>query len=502
MLNHQGWDIKISLCKGECKISSMKKTILLTLAAAMLGLAACGGQSSPAASSSSQASTSHPTGLSTDSSSQATSEAPKVFDGDISALEVGVAADVDGVIAQKLTKGFTLADGKGAVYVYQTTDLPVGTHVHVEGSTEKYYGVYEISKATVTKKEGGTRGLDDIVKDETVLTEAMVGTFFEEVTAAKAEGQDPYPVTKNIPYKLTGVTAVANGSYGGAFQLGQSKLLCPHYYVAANNRTEANRVYESVYAGVSYDVSFYLMGTNSSNNIDIHIYDLKANYAAVESVNLVETAEVEVGSTLKLNASVLPAGADQALEWSTSDAETATVDNGTIAGLKEGTVTITAKSVADPTKSASCAVTVKAATIEYESIGALSFNKDENVVIDNKLDDAEDKYISYAENGVTIEVRKGTSSNDVNVWQATYSSCRWYVGHAVTFVSAQDIAKIELSCDSGYATMKNDQSVIEGATYAYDGNKMIITLDTAAKTFSFSPDKQLRPNKVELFKVK
>ncbi len=63
--------------------------------------------------------------------------------------------------------------------------------------------------------------------------------------------------------------------------------------------------------------------------------------------------EVGVGSTLKVNATVSPATASQEVIWTTSDAQTATVSNGVVTGVKLGevTVTATAKDVAAVTKS-------------------------------------------------------------------------------------------------------------------------------------------------------
>lgn len=67
------------------------------------------------------------------------------------------------------------------------------------------------------------------------------------------------------------------------------------------------------------------------------------------------------GSTLTLEAAVYPwLAADKSVTWTTSDAETVSVDqNGEIKALNAGKATITATSVADPTKSAKCVVTVE-----------------------------------------------------------------------------------------------------------------------------------------------
>ena len=143
------------------------------------------------------------------------------------------------------------------------------------------------------------------------------------------------------------------------------------------------------------------------------------------------------------------------------------------------------------------------------SLASLSFNKDATVVIDNKLEDATDPYINYTStSGVSIDVRKNTSSSNVNVWKADYTSCRWYVGHKVTISSAKAFSKVELTCDSGYREFKaeSDGTTITalkalGATVEYDSaaGKIIITFASALSTFDLVPDKQIRPSNVELF---
>ena len=96
---------------------------------------------------------------------------------------------------------------------------------------------------------------------------------------------------------------------------------------------------------------------------------------AVTGVELDESAiELEVGKTQTLVATISPNNAtNKAVTWESDDTEVATVDeNGEVTAKKVGTATITCKSVADNTKSASCEVTVIPApariTITQDSI--------------------------------------------------------------------------------------------------------------------------------------
>jgi hypothetical protein len=68
---------------------------------------------------------------------------------------------------------------------------------------------------------------------------------------------------------------------------------------------------------------------------------------------------VAIGTSLQLQATVLPAGVPQGVTWSTSDPMIATVDNaGLVLGIGPGPVTITATSTTDNTASGSILLTV------------------------------------------------------------------------------------------------------------------------------------------------
>ena len=148
--------------------------------------------------------------------------------------------------------------------------------------------------------------------------------------------------------------------------------------------------------------------------------------------------------------------------------------------------------------------------VTYNKVADLSYNKDTTVVINNELTDATDPKITYTSvGGVSIVVRKNTSSSDVNVWKADYASCRWYVGHKVTISHANDFDRIVFTCDSNYNAFKptSDSSAktiaaleAAGITYTAADGKITLDFSAAVKTFDLVPDKQIRPSLVELYK--
>jgi uncharacterized repeat protein (TIGR02543 family) len=97
---------------------------------------------------------------------------------------------------------------------------------------------------------------------------------------------------------------------------------------------------------------------------------------AVEEIKLEPAGpvEVEVGRELAITVRVLPEGASQAIDWTSSDDTKAKVENGKILGLAEGgPVTLTAISPSDKTKKATIDVTVippTSFTIRFDLNGA------------------------------------------------------------------------------------------------------------------------------------
>ena len=70
------------------------------------------------------------------------------------------------------------------------------------------------------------------------------------------------------------------------------------------------------------------------------------------------TARLEVGKTITLTASVLPAKVDQSVTWKSDNESIATVENGKVTAVKAGTAKITATSTKDGNFSATCTITV------------------------------------------------------------------------------------------------------------------------------------------------
>ncbi|HCT92069.1 MAG TPA: hypothetical protein DF613_11940 [Lachnospiraceae bacterium] len=77
-----------------------------------------------------------------------------------------------------------------------------------------------------------------------------------------------------------------------------------------------------------------------------------------------------IGNTLKLNATVTPSGASPNLVWTSSNLSVATVEDGLVTALSDGTVVITAQTMDGSDKTASCIV-----SIADKPVTAITLNK-------------------------------------------------------------------------------------------------------------------------------
>lgn len=133
----------------------------------------------------------------------------------------------------------------------------------------------------------------------------------------------------------------------------------------------------------------------------------------VESVSLDKNElNMEVGMPDEtLVATVLPENAtNKAVEWVSANPEVATVNDGVVHAVAAGETTVTVKSVADPTKSATCSVTVSEQTKELVSVQIKTMPKVEYTEGD-KLDLSDLVLTLYYDDNSTQDVTTGYTTN-------------------------------------------------------------------------------------------
>ena len=95
-------------------------------------------------------------------------------------------------------------------------------------------------------------------------------------------------------------------------------------------------------------------GSNLSVSCYVKVTDIAASFISLDR----ESMELLIGDSERIVANIYPPEALQELAWTSSNSSIAVVKNGTVTGIKEGMVTITAKTIDGSNLSASCNVVV------------------------------------------------------------------------------------------------------------------------------------------------
>ena len=227
----------------------------------------------------------------------------------------------------------------------------------------------------------------ELKKVADITTDKLSATYTLRTMAVDADGNF-YAVNNATSYESNLYQWTASDIKNGVLELTGEKLESKGLYVTSYASMTYDQVHSTLYLGSSYGLKISYDNDNklwvvdpeaktavTVNSTDsrfkdhvVGLFSVPANTitlpkdAKVSSVEVVP-AEITLlkGSTITLQANVYPwLAADKSVTWTTSDASTVSVDNGEITTLKVGEATITATSVADPTKSATCKVTVEA----------------------------------------------------------------------------------------------------------------------------------------------
>lgn len=150
------------------------------------------------------------------------------------------------------------------------------------------------------------------------------------------------------------------------------------------------------------------------------------------------TAEVAVGETITLIATVLPSNAtDKSVEWSSNNPNVAKVENGKVTGIKAGKTTITVSSVENKDIEATCDVTVVADNVSVTGVEldktSLDMKEGDEVTLTAtvKPEDAENKNVSWSSsntdvatvaNGKVVAKAVGTSVITVTTEDGGYTA--------------------------------------------------------------------------------
>lgn len=374
---------------------------------------------------------------------------------------------VKGVVSATNTQGFTVTDSTGTVYCHMaaTPTVKVGDVVKVAGTTSTFNGLMpQFTKPTVTELDETS---DVVVPDAVDLTTAIADGFVNSTGA----------ISEVVKYKWTSTVSKDDSGYYLLNLAGSSTKIEYSYYGG------------TLEEGSTYEFEGFFTGYNTKYSYATMLLTTVSEVAPTEvtiSLNK-SSASVEVGKTLALTATVkLPDGVtDNSVTWESDNTAAATVDNGTVTGVAVGTANITVKSVADPTKTATCVVTVKEAvagtsvTIEFND----DFNKDFTTISTTE--------VTKTINGIEMTWLKNAANNSIAVTDGALSYCnplRFYSAHTVKFdAGSKKINKITTSSSSDKQfNSKNVTS--DSGTIDTD----LVTFDSSVGSVTFTAKNQFR----------
>ena len=200
----------------------------------------------------------------------------------------------------------------------------------------------------------------------------------------------------------------------------------------------------------------------------------KEDEIMVSSISLSQpTAEMIIGESITITATVLPSNAtDKAVTWASSKVSVATVSDGRVTAVSEGSATITASAGG---KSATCVITVSKGMVEVTSItlnrDELSLVEDESSILTAtvKPDDATDKTVTWASSDkavATVEDGKVAAHSE---GEATITAtCGKFSATCKVIVSSKYVSVISVSLDKDNLPLIKGQSETLVATVEPD----------------------------------
>lgn len=237
--------------------------------------------------------------------------------------------ETKGVVIAKTQRSYLIDDNTGKILVfgYDMPDFNINDYITVSGTLDSYNNQPQIASPTVAACSETAPSLSNVI------------------TTWTATELDAYDFTTNDYVSITG-TFELDGDYPILKVAGATKDVRASYPLETlgldSSRVGRTLTFKGFMIGGSKTRAHMIV-----NEVEVGAYDDVTSVAIEEPTS----TEVYVGGTLQLKATVLPATADPAITWETSDETIATVSTtGLVSGVKEGNVTITAKSTADDTK--------------------------------------------------------------------------------------------------------------------------------------------------------
>ena len=285
---------------------------------------------------------------------------------------------VDEQDATKQVTGYWTVVDSSITEDFSAKDSLKGRTVIVKGYGALYKKVknnQETKTYELMKKDNDNKATVVKVFDKEVVPGANYGSLENPLTVSEAKATIDLDNPTSQKIYVTGVVtsnSAWDSGYKNVFKIfltdGENEVYLFKCTKFPSNVTAEN-ITEDMFKGKAMVVSgtgeIYQGGYELTES-EVH----SINEVAIDKVELsAQHLDLEVGQLANLSASVSPSYASQEVEWSISQtSQVVSYENGKVTALAAGEATITATSTADQTKSASCTVSVTAATKELVGI--------------------------------------------------------------------------------------------------------------------------------------
>ena len=309
------------------------------------------------------------------------------------------------------------------------------------------------------------------------MSSAGVKTVTVSYTENAVEKTTKYDITVKAPAALESIAL--SGEYPTTFNAGDA-FSHEGMTVTANFDDETNADVTASATFTGYDMraagvqTVTVSYTHKGETTKTTTYDITVNTVAVSSVTVAPTsATVKIGKTVTLTPTISPANAtNKNVTWESNNTSVATVDGGVVTGVAAGEATITVKSAADPTKSASCTITVITAG---DGSKANPFDVAEAIEYIDGSVDLTGKYVK----GIIAKIDRCTADGNAQYWISddgvTEDQFEVYNGYSyggANFATSEDIKVGDNVIIYGDLTYYSKHSVYEFAkdNYIYSLN--------------------------------
>lgn len=273
------------------------------------------------------------------------------------------------------------------------------------------------------------------------------------------------------------------------------ELAAGTWYTLAFKTLKAGNTTVSIWQKFVYDSSYAEITTTATDTVTFTITEPSTN-VPVTGVTLNQTAlSLGVGSSSTLTATVAPDNAtNKAVTWTTDNAEVATVADGVVTAVAEGTATITATTT-DGSFTANCTVTVTAAatadgytvSMEVPSVtaakgGAASVNvmvsghSDENITGYNDYD----VYVTYDSANLTFNKDASSAADTGATIDETETGTIRITGHGDKKEFSTAVATLNFTANaSGAHNVTITSAKVDNSGSAISNNAPEATVSTA-----------------------